>query len=165
MADIIKMSKSAIAVIALAAMVIIGIAVITGFEETLRDSTTVNNVTVVATIGAVNTTTDISTTYPWAQTLTNCVNTTGTALTSTNYSFVAGSAGNVGIGYVVLTDANAAWVGDSLNCTITYLADTTESDAAELFITGMTVFATFSAVIVLAIVGMIVISLFKKGKD
>jgi len=34
---------------------------------------------------------------------------------------------------------------------------------ADLFITGLTVFATFVGVIVLAIVGKIIIGLFKKG--
>ena len=165
MADISNMTKSAIAVIALAAMVLIGIAVITGFEESLRDSTTTASVVVIPTLGAVNTSSSISTTYPWAKTLTSCVNLTGTALTTDNYTFYPGVAGNVGVGYVVLLDEGSGYVGDSLNCTITYLADTDASDAAELFITGMTVFATFMAVIVLAIIGMIVISLFKKGKD
>ena len=162
MADIISMSKSAIAVIALAAMVLIGIAVITGFEESLRDSTSVDNATVVATLGAANTSSSISTTYPWAQSISLCVNGTGTALTTVNYTFYPGVAGNVGIGYVVLDDDGVEAVGSPLNCSITYLADTDESNAAELFIVGMTVFATFAAVIVLAIVGMIVISLFKK---
>ena len=36
---------------------------------------------------------------------------------------------------------------------------------ADLFITGLTVFGTFMAVIVLALVGKIIIGLFKKGRD
>ena len=162
MADISDMTKSAIAVVALAAMVLVGLAVITGFEESLRDSTDANNVTVITTLGAVNTSSSLSTTYPWAQSITSCVNGTGTVIYPANYTFYPGVAGNVGVGYVVLNDAGAEFVGSGMNCTITYLADTDESDAAELFITGLTVFATFMGVIVLALIGMIVISLFKK---
>lgn len=37
------------------------------------------------------------------------------------------------------------------------------NSTADLFITGLTVFGTFMAVIVLALVGKIIIGLFKKG--
>ena len=162
MADIKNMTKSAITVITLAAIVLIGLAVIGGFEESLRDSTTTENVTVVTTLAAVNVSADIVSTYPWAQTISLCVNDTDGGITAANYTFVEGDYARGGVGTVTLLDGGVEFVGSGLNCTITYLADTDASDAAELFQTGLTVFATFMAVIVLAIIGMIVISLFKK---
>jgi len=162
MADLKNMLPSAVAVITLAAIVLIGLAVIGGFEETLRDSTDADNVTVVTTLAAVNTSANILTTYPWAQTLSYCVNGTGEPITAANYTFVQGDYARGGVGTVTLLDGGAEFVGSGLNCTINYLADTGESDAAELFQTGLTVFATFMAVMVLAIIGMIIIKLFKR---
>lgn len=39
-----------------------------------------------------------------------------------------------------------------------------DNDTADAFITGLAIFGTFMAVIVLALVGKIIIGLFKKGK-
>jgi len=321
MTDIKNISKILIPLITFALIVLVGIAITEGFSKSLRDSTTTDGAIVVATLGAVNTSTSISTTYPFAQTLTSCISGANVTTTTSNswcyqesanvstacggldtgsynwtgifdagflatnaldgdwssyakrvsfvpaiyinyskptnalntslwqvadqkgvinlsipktcwdynnsklyfkinltyvggvsdyihwfclnssgyvllrnssydiysgvneeamwwnitssttssnstdatnmFSFVTGDIVNEGVGTIALNDNGSALVGEELNCTITYLADTDESDAAELFITGMTVFATFMGVIVLALIGMIIISLFK----
>lgn len=40
-----------------------------------------------------------------------------------------------------------------------------DNTTADLFITGLTIFATFSTVIALALVGKIIVNIFKKGGD
>lgn len=166
MAEVKNMTKSAIAVITLAAIVLIGLAVIGGFESALRESTTADDVIVVAALGLVNVSADITSTYPWAQSITGCVTEDdGEEILEANYTFIQGNFARGGVGTVTLNDGGVDFEGDGLNCTITNLADTDASDAAELFQTGMIVFATFMAVLVLAIIGMIIIKLFKSGKD
>ena len=161
MADIKDMAKYAIAATALALIVLVGIAVTEGIGKSLRDSTTVQNVTVVTTLAAVNTSANIVTTYPFAQSIANCNNGT-VEVYAANYTFVEGDIANEGVGTVTLNDGGVDLVGGSLNCSITYLADTDASDVGALFVTGLKVFGTFMAVIVLAIVGMIIINLFRK---
>ena len=162
MADIKTMTKYAIGVTALALIVLVGIAVTEGFSKSLRTSTTTEDVVVLTTLGAVNVSANIVSTYEFAESISSCVNSTGVATYASNYTFVAGTIATEGVSTLALTDGGVALVGDSLNCTIVWLADSDASDTGALFVTGLEVFGTFLAVLVLAIVGMIVVSLFRK---
>lgn len=159
------MIASAIAVVVLAVIVIMSIAVLEGFSEELRDDATGTNVEVIATLAAVNVSADIISTFPFAQTITSCVNSTGSDVAAVNYTFVVGDIPRSGVGTVTLVDgSDGGLIGDSLNCTITYKADTTEQAAADDFVTGLGVFGTFIGIIVLAIVAIIVIGIFVRSK-
>ena len=165
MAELKNMAKVAMIVIVLGIVIVMGLAVLGGFSEALRDSTTVTNAAVVTTLAAANTSANIVTGYPYAQSITSCTNISGEVYVAANYTFVPGDLGNEGVGTFTLINTDKG-VGSGLNCTIVYLASTDEQVQADLFITGVGIFGTFMGIIVLAIVSMIVIGLFKgKGKQ
>jgi len=169
MADINKAQLFAIIVIGLSIVVLTGLAVVTQYSYVLRLNTAATEV--LHTTGQENISTRMGTsgTYPFLQTATTCIN--GTAATATNVMtlnthYRVDEGDNTG-GYIVITPAGrvANWNQTAVNCSISYLANTNSQSAADLFITGLTIFGTFMAIVVLALVGKIIISLFKTGKD
>ena len=159
-----NMIKASIAIVVLAVVIVMGIAVIQNLSLEVRDSSSASSVVVVTTLGAVNTSNTILTTYPYAKTITTCVNGSGEGIATGNYTFVAGSIPNAGAATVTLLDGGASFVGSNMNCTITYEASTTEQAAADNFVLGLGIFGTFISIIALAVVAIIVIGIFRSSK-
>jgi len=162
MAGIENLKNYALITIILGMIVIMGMAVLSGFSYSVRDSTiTAVNST---TLAANGTATDIGTTgqYPFLQGVTGCVNASNgsTALSTTYYTVQEGDADG---GSITLANAGSLWTGEDVNCTtVTYLADTDAQATADTFFSGISIFGTFIGVIVLALIGKIIMGLFKK---
>ena len=155
-----KMKTAATAVIGVAVIVLIAIAIINGMGKTMR--TEANKSISDLTMLAVNATTPFGTSYSFVQNVSGCGNKSGGyALNQTWYTVIEGD--DTGTGGIKLNDDGSSFVGVVINCTkINYLAASSGSDAAVLFRSGLTVFGTFMAIIVLALVGKSVISFYKK---
>lgn len=160
----------AISFIILSVIVILGSVLLNGFGQSLRTSTTTAQVKNLFTVPAILASTNIGTaaTYPYLQDVTGCVNSSNAAekFNTTYYRVTTGNYWTPG--YVTLlnvTDGTTAgnWTGLNVNCSVTYLADTTGSDAAETFNTGLLTFGTFLALIILALIGKIIIRMFRHG--
>ena len=167
--EINKFVISAIAIVILTAIVLVGISVSTTFSKVLRLETPTNASTsvAVATLAAPNTSNEVgsSGTWPFLQSLTLCGN--GTDRNSTHNllseSFYSISEGTTTGGTITLNQDGLDWAGESINCSgLTYLADTDAQAVADKFSTGLATFGTFTVILVLAIVGKAIIGLFKK---
>ena len=149
----------AASVVALAAIVLVGMGLMTEYQQALSTETTVYNISVTP---LVNTSVRVGTsgTYPYLQTLADCANST-TDLNTTQYAYTEGDSTG---GYLVLNQAGflVGFNNTEVNCTVTYLASTDASTSAGTFTTGLAIFGTFCAVVVLAIVGMVIITMFRK---
>jgi len=159
---VLNMKSSAIAVGILAIVVLITMAVLTQFSITLRTST-VEAITAF-TLGDENVSTTLSSSYPFPQSLTGCINDTDVANALPPAYYVVEEGGEDG-GFVrMIPPSNSTgWNGKTVNCTdLTYLADSQSQGVADTFVTGLTVFATFIGVIVLALIGNIIVGLYKK---
>lgn len=161
-----KMIGGAIALVSLAAIVLMGLAVVEGFSKQLRDPATVVNATL--TMGGINDSTLVGTTgqYPYLQTMTLCTNASNETgfpdLGTGNFSIAEGTADG---GFITLNNNAVGWGAESVNCTLTYLADSTLSDSADNFSTGLGIFGSFIGVLVLAILGMFILNLFTNKKE
>ena len=157
-----KFTLSAIAIIGLIAVVLVGMAITAGFSKELRTSTTILdvNTTVTASLEAANTSTVLSS-FPFIQSMSVCSNSSGgDILFAANYTVGEGNADG---GTITLKQSAKSWEGNGLNCSsMVYLADSTGQIAADKFTTGLGIFGTFSVIIILAIVGKAIISLFKR---
>lgn len=155
---------SATALVALAAIVLVGSAITTQYGYFLRLDTTVNASTTNLVTLSNTTYKRVGTTgtYPFLQDLDDCVNASGgNAIASGNYTILEG---DVNGGYVKLTgDDN--WNNTGINCsTLEYKAATTGSTTAGTFDTALTLFATFAGILVLSIIGVAIVNLYKQGK-
>ena len=148
MADMKKLIPGAIALVVLAAITLMGMAVVEGFSEEFRDDSGTANMTM--TLGAVNVSTRIGTSeqYPYVETVTDCTNDT-LDLGSGNFTFDEADSVVDG-GYLTLLDSGVGWVGDQVNCTGTYKQDSTLQGHADKFGTGLAIFGSFMAVLVIA---------------
>jgi len=151
-------------VIVLAVVVLVGMVFTAQFSKQLRTTTTQIN---VSTDLIANTTAALGTAgqYPYLQTASPCYNNSaGREVLSTGYYSV--DEGSTDGGGIVLSstdgDVNLAWNGTSVNCTITYLADSTNQGHADKFTAGLAIFGTFIAILILGLVGKVVIGLFTK---
>jgi len=154
------MQVSAIAVIALAVVVLMGLAIVTQYSILFRTNTVVSNSTITP---LTNTSVRFGTSgqYPYLQTLPTCFNASNTSeiiVVNTDYTISEGDSTG---GFLYLT--NNQYNNSAINCTGTYLADSTLQGQADNFSTGLAIFGSFMAVIVLAIVGKIIIGLFRKS--
>ena len=156
-----KMMIGAVAVIALAVVVLMGLAVVGEYSILFRTNTVVSNSTITP-LNDTGVRFGTSGQYPFLQTLPSCFNAsnhTEFLTVSTDYFIAEGDSTG---GVFVLT--NGQYNNTAINCTGTYLADSTLQGQADTFSTGLAIFGTFMAVIVLAIVGKLIIGLFRKGK-
>ena len=159
-----KFILSAIAIIGLTVIVLVGMAVSIQFSRVLRTTTTLIgiNTTVTTSLEPENVPTVLSG-LPFLQELSGCSNSTsGTVLPAANFTIAEGDANG---GTITLTEdgANNSWGGVSLNCSsIQYLADSDGQAAADKFTTGLGTFGTFAVILILAIVGKAIIGLFKR---
>ncbi len=161
-----KFGLSAIAIISLTVIVLIGIAISTAFSKELRMPTTVNT-TDTTTTSLLTLTSNISVsvgstgTYPFLQGLTGCENSTRDVLPTASYTIAEGNKDG-GTIFFLNTDANN-WNNTAINCTsLEYLANSDGQSAADKFSTGLGAFGTFAVIIILAIVGQAIIALFKR---
>ena len=164
MTEIKGLLKPAIAIAAVAVIVLMFGAILTTFSKDLRVLNSTVNVSIVV---PENTSLLIGSAgdYPFLQSITYCKadNATRNAFNAANYSV---TEGNTAGGYMNTIDETVSptlWENVTVNCSISWLHGTATQGAADKFSVGLTVFATFMAVIVLAIVGRVVIALFKKG--
>jgi len=146
----------------LAVIVLIMIAIVAGFTKVVRTDTTVRVDGI--TLAAVNVSTGLGTSYPYVQSITGCVNATDSnALTAAEYTVTEGDTGG---GSLTLNDAGSEWATEDVNCTsVRYLADSDGQAVGDKFTTGMAIFATFVGVLVLAIIGLVIVGLYKKQDE
>lgn len=156
--------KGSVAVVVLAAIVLMGLAVVEGFSKEFRDVTAPANMTEI-TIGAVNVSTRMGTSqqYPYVQTVTECANASN-ILTTDNYTFNVADSTVEG-GFLTLLDAGESWNGEEVNCTGTYLQNSALQGQADKFSTGLAIFGSFIGVLVLAILGKLILDMFTRKKD
>ena len=165
MGDLNDLRKSAVVVGSLAAVVLVTLAVVFTFDLTLRDRTTQAIDGITTGDIDVSTAVGISGQFPFLQELNSCINASNSeALSlSSDYSF---DIGNEDGGTITILTAGTGFANSTINCTtVTSLQPNTASDAAGLFQAGITIFATFLGIIVLALVGNVVVKLFKREED
>ena len=162
MTEMNKGVKAAIVVGAIAAVVMVTIALLAAYSEVLRTPTNTSIEGLV--VDDVNESTAVGTTgqFPFLQTLTGCFNESNESVSMTvaMYTVVEGGADG---GVIVLNDDGAAFANATVNCSsIGYLADSTGQASADTFITGVSIFATFIGVVILALLGKIIVGIFRK---
>lgn len=158
-----KIGVAAVALLTLAVVTLSGLMVVNQFGYVLRQDTDIN---ITAITLATNNTVSLGSTYAFPQGVDNCHNeSNGTDyIAASYYAITEGAVYSTG-GYITLNQdgADAGWNGQVINCTdLEYKAATTASDSAVVFATALAIFATFSAVIALALVGKIIVNIFKK---
>lgn len=109
----------------------------------------------VATNGSL---TDFTSTYPFVQTVTSCINASDAthSLTAANYTVITGNSG--GSGGFVLADTGAVFVGESVNCTVSYLKTT---DATTAAVAMFIIYSTLAGLAVLVFIIIITKPIFK----
>lgn len=154
------MGYVATVVLALAAIVLVALAITGEYGVQLRTETD----TTIADFNLTATTTSVGTTgqYPYLQALTGCYNSSNSSLTLATTLYTV-NEGNTDGGSVTLDASASNWINETINCsTLTYLADSSGSNSADKFVTGLGIFGAFTSVIVLAMVGLLIIKIFKK---
>jgi len=149
MKDFFKLGGMAIGLIALAAIVLSGIAVLQEYQNTLQGTGTITNESTTVSSGSATLAND-------EITLSSFRFENGTAI------FVDGNVSSVvevnlteaGSLTTSLTDAN-------YNSSYNYDTDTTGSNTATQFIAGLAIFAAFVGILAISVIGMIVIQLFR----
>ena len=151
---------AAVAVLVVAAIVLTSLAIVGQYSKVLRTNTAVDNVSTTL-LNGTNVRVGSANQYPFLQTSTSCVNSSNAALslTADKYTVIEGGTGG---GFMKLDATETTWNGTAVNCSITYLADSTAQGTADLFTTGLRYFGTFIGIVVLALIGVAIISLFKK---
>ncbi len=160
-----KFMLSAIAIIGLTVIVLVGIAISNAFSKELRTTATDNASTLTAATLSINTSVSVGSTgtYPFLQTLTGCFNATTGLTNELLTSFYTIGEGSKDGGTIRLIQAGVEWDGVGINCSsIGYLGNSAGQSAADKFSTGLGTFGTFSVIIILALVGKAIISLFRK---
>ena len=164
-----KLGIFAIGVIVLSMIVLLGIMVLTRIDYSTRSTTSANVASI--TLGNVLTSAAVgsSGTYPFLQTATACVNSSNDQIKFNTSYYTVNEGGSSG-GTIYLLNVSSGqpvngtyWQGSSINCTITYKANSDISTAASTFATGLTTFAIFVGLIILAYIGKIIINMFRKG--
>lgn len=157
---------AAVALVALSAIILTGIAVVGQFGYFLRTPITIAENGIV---GVAESATLVGSTgdYPFLQSLTGCSNITNATNVSVSGVDYTIDAGDVNGGTITITAAGVSngWNGTTMNCTsLNYLATSNGTETSTTFVAGLTIFATFSVVIALAIVGMVILNIFKTKK-
>ena len=161
-----NMIVQAALVIALTAIVLTGLAFTGAFSKELRTETTpVADVTSTALFNGTPVRIGTSGQYPFLQGAVSCHNTTNSTeplLPAANYTVLEGTV--LG-GFITLKGSSPGWNNTQTNCTITYLADSASQGHADKFTTGLAIFATFLAIMVLSLVGKAIVDIFKRKKN
>ena len=167
---LINIGIGAVAVIIVGMITLMGIIFVDAVGKGLRSSTTDNRSSSTdVTALLVNQSVDVGTSgqFPFLQSLTGCVNATGDeALLTTYYTIsegpVTGTGGSIRLNDLGFTNG---WNGTGVNCSsIGYLAATSSSNAANLFVVGLGFFGIFISLIVIGIIGKELIGMFRFQK-
>ncbi len=157
-----KFVLSAIAIIGLTVIVLVGMAIAANYSKVLRTTTTISgiNTTVTASLEANGTQTVLND-FPFIQEMSGCSNSSGgDFLEATNYTVSEGDADG---GLIILDDSATLWEGTGLNCSsLQYLANSDGQASADKFKDGLGTFGTFAVILILAIVGKAIIGLFRR---
>lgn len=149
-----KLVAAGIILVGLAATILAGIAVVAEFRDILRISAGINNETITIA-GSMGTTANddlLSVSF-----FGNSTNNTGSSIigigdgNDVNWS----ANGTVQVNISIFADGG-------YNISYTYTAETTESNAATTFITGLAIFGTFVGILVISVIGMTIVNFFKK---
>jgi len=162
MAELTDFGKAAMVLIALAAIILSGIAIVQQYRDTLKvDTTTINEtLTISSQTGSL--------TYDEV-TLSSFILVNASAADQTIITLISGNVStdpNVNLtesGTVTLVGSKAGYEDGSYKATYTYAADTDGSNAATNFVTGLGIFGAFIGVMVISLVGKAIILLFRKG--
>jgi len=150
------MIVSALLLISLAAIVLIGGSVIAGYSKVLRTETiaTDENITLVNN-------TAVALANEWVQSIeTVAINNTILITEDDNYTIVNLDSAVTGkIKFVDLVGGYSSWT----LVNYTYLADSTGQGFADDFNTGLAIFAAFVGVIAIAIVGKSIVDMYRGG--
>lgn len=149
-----ELALVAVGMIALSVICLMGIAVVTQYGESLRTTVSVRNESLTIASGAGNVVNDDLLSF------TELINrTTGERIIYNNVS----TDGRVNI--TLSTGAIVASIVDSTDYATyyTHKSDNAVSDNADNFKNGLIVFGTFAAVLAIALIGKLIIGLFKKG--
>lgn len=161
MKELKAMGIGAIAMVTLSVICLFGIAITTQMGENQKLNTAYSeNITLVWNTSVSLTNDEIVSTETF--TLVNASNTSQT-IPSTNYSvdYTDGAVTLLDVG----TNASAStWNGTSATASYTYEADTAVTTTAVYFKAGLVVFATFSALVSLMIVGKLILDLLRNQK-
>ena len=144
----------------LAVVVLILLVIIGGFGKQVRTETVTDAAISDFNVSDVGTQISLGSSYPYPQSISGCLNATGSETFPSSYATIA--EGSASGGTFTLNSAGSDWANFTINCSLTYLADSDGSEAGDTFITGMTIFATFVGVIILALIGLVIVKLYKK---
>lgn len=157
-----KLNVAAIALGTLAIVCLVAIIVTQQFGVILReDATALSGDITPVTSTAVS----LGTTYLFPQTLTGCGEKTNNSNTTASscYTIAEGTKSTGGTITLSATAGCSKWNGATINCTtLTYKAANSASTAADHFETGLGVFASFCGVVALALVGKMIVNIFRK---
>ena len=156
-----KMSVILLVIISIAIITLIGGAVVSGLSKNVRDRTTVDLGDL--TIPAVNDSLDLGADYDFVQSVDSCYNSTNASQTgyfNSGVEFVVNEGDEDG-GAITTTDAGVDDVGYDVNCSVTYLASNDAQTAADAFLIGIFIIASFIAVIMLTAIGSMIIKMVK----
>jgi len=148
--DIKQLSIAAIMLIALAAIVLTGIAVVDQYGQSLKTSATITDEAVTISSGAATLAFDELSAFTTFRNGTNV--------------FISG---NVTVDNRVNVTLSSGAVVTSLNdgaynATYTYLADSDVTTSANAFSTGLAIFGAFVGVLAISLIGKVIVNLFKK---
>ena len=154
MVDLKLIKVGAVTLGGLAILTIVVLAILVGFDKPVM---TLTSAELNVTLGDTNGSTAVGTTaqYPYLTTLT-CQNATG-VLTSYNTTLYTRSEGDYNGGFILPIEgpggAGSEHSGSPVDCDITYYAATEASNATRDFITALRIFATFSGVVAIGLMG------------
>ena len=160
--DINKLKTSAMIVVALASIVLVAISMVTQYDKTLRQST--NTSITDFTLGAENDPTSVGTPgqYPYLQDVTDCINATNKSKTLSRGAYTV-QEGNEN-GGTITVKTGQLYAGNDVNCSISYLAETTTSQKTTYFTAGLTVIGTFIVIVILSLIGKVIVGIFRKER-
>jgi len=147
-----NLSGAAIGLIALAAIILAGIAVVGEYEDYLKSDTAVVNESTTISSGAATLANDEITLSTFLiQNSTGSIFINGNVSTSPTVNLTTGGS------------LTSSLVDGTYKSSYTYAADTDASGVAQNFSTGLAIFGAFVGVLAISLIGKVVISLFKKG--
>lgn len=155
-----------VALLTLAVVVLMGGAIIGAFSEVLRIDTSVDDVQFILPFNGSSVNVGTTGQYPFLQSVTDpCTDPSNSSISYDIGNYTV-NEGNANGGSVFLTagipDVNQ---NQSVNCTISYLADSTAQGTADTFSAGLSIFGTFAAILALAIIGKFIIGFFNVKRE
>ena len=150
--DMKKLSMAAIWIIALAAIVLTGIAVVDQYGQATKVSTVASDEAVTIASGTATLTNDELSAFSIFENATS------------GLQFVNGNVSSVdAVNVTLATGVIVTSLDDgSYNATYTYLADSDTTTQAANFKTGLAIFGAFVGVLAISLIGKVIVNLFAK---